>query len=391
MLIPLIQLTWLNGLLAPGRRGLPPEVRSVADFQRLLKKERMRADRARSMFCLLAMQPTDEGRGGRSMATLARRVVERIRFSDDVGLLKDGRLGIFLPDTPVAGAWKVAQDILATCAHELARPACEVYVYPFGPLWHDNGEISSQGTAGGRQTTKTAVNGTLPHPSTLEAPQHGNGAKPAKSGVLSAERLIVSALPWWKRAIDVMGAAGLFVALLPLLALAALAVKLTSRGPVFFAQERDGLGGRPFRMLKFRTMRDGADEEKHALREHSEQDGPAFKIKNDPRLTLVGRFLRATSIDELPQLWNVVRGEMSLVGPRPLPCDESAACQRWQRRRLEVTPGLTCIWQVSGRNLVAFDEWMRMDLRYVDGRSPWMDLKLLLWTLPAVLSRKGAM
>jgi lipopolysaccharide/colanic/teichoic acid biosynthesis glycosyltransferase len=138
-------------------------------------------------------------------------------------------------------------------------------------------------------------------------------------------------------------------------------------------------------------MRPGADDEKHALRQHSQQDGPAFKMRRDPRLTLVGRFLRATSIDELPQLWNVLRGEMSLVGPRPLPCDESAACLRWQRRRLEVTPGLTCIWQVSGRNLLAFDEWMRMDLRYVDGRSPWLDFTLLLRTLPAVLSRKGAM
>jgi lipopolysaccharide/colanic/teichoic acid biosynthesis glycosyltransferase len=144
-------------------------------------------------------------------------------------------------------------------------------------------------------------------------------------------------------------------------------------------------------MFKFRTMRVGADAQKHALRQRSQQDGPAFKMKNDPRLTLVGRVLRATSIDELPQLWNVLRGEMSLVGPRPLPCDESAGCRRWQRRRLEVTPGLTCIWQVSGRNLVAFDEWMRMDLRYVDSRSPWLDFKLLVKTLPAVLSRKGAM
>jgi lipopolysaccharide/colanic/teichoic acid biosynthesis glycosyltransferase len=173
--------------------------------------------------------------------------------------------------------------------------------------------------------------------------------------------------------------------------LAALAIKITSRGGVFFTQYRDGLGGRPFRMLKFRTMRLGADDEKQALRQHSEQDGPAFKIKDDPRLTTVGRFLRATSIDELPQLWNVLRGEMSLVGPRPLPCDESARCRRWQRRRLEVTPGLTCIWQVSGRNLLPFEEWMRMDLRYVDGRSFWTDLNLLLWTIPAVLSRKGAM
>jgi lipopolysaccharide/colanic/teichoic acid biosynthesis glycosyltransferase len=122
----------------------------------------------------------------------------------------------------------------------------------------------------------------------------------------------------------------------------------------------------------------------------NEQDGPAFKIKDDPRVTRFGRFLRSTSIDELPQLWNVLRGEMSLVGPRPLPCHESDGCLGWQRRRLDVTPGLTCIWQVKGRSRVSFSEWCRMDLQYVAKRGVRQDLLLLLLTLPAVLLRKGA-
>ncbi len=143
-------------------------------------------------------------------------------------------------------------------------------------------------------------------------------------------------------------------------------------------------------MYKFRSMISDAESLKSQLMELNEQDGPAFKITADPRVTRLGRFLRDTSLDELPQLWNVLRGEMSLVGPRPLPCDESDACLGWQKRRLDVTPGLTCIWQVKGRSQVTFNEWVRMDLQYVGRRSLWQDLKILISTVPAVLQRRGA-
>jgi lipopolysaccharide/colanic/teichoic acid biosynthesis glycosyltransferase len=133
-----------------------------------------------------------------------------------------------------------------------------------------------------------------------------------------------------------------------------------------------------------------AEARKAALQTLNEQDGPAFKLQHDPRVTPLGRWLRRTSLDELPQLWNVLRGEMSLVGPRPLPCDESAACDGWHRRRLDVVPGLTCIWQVRGRCQVSFTEWMRMDMQYVHSQSLGQDLKLLLQTIPAVVSRRGA-
>jgi lipopolysaccharide/colanic/teichoic acid biosynthesis glycosyltransferase len=169
----------------------------------------------------------------------------------------------------------------------------------------------------------------------------------------------------------------------------AVVIKLTSRGPAFYSQEREGLGGRRFRIFKFRTMRLDADRMLAQLRQYSEQDGPAFKMSRDPRTTWIGRWLRKTSMDELPQLWNVLRGDMSLVGPRPLPIEESLKCSPWQRQRLAVLPGLTCTWQIVGRNTVPFDEWMRMDLQYVRRQSFLFDIELLLRTPTSLVLQRG--
>ena len=195
-----------------------------------------------------------------------------------------------------------------------------------------------------------------------------------------------------KQLLDFVGALALLaVCALPLL-LVALAVKLTSRGPVFFRQQRSGLNGRPFTMLKFRTMVTDAEQLKAELASFNEMDGPVFKVTNDPRVTALGRFLRKWSIDELPQLWNVLRFEMSLVGPRPLPVDEIRRINdHAHRRRLSVKPGLTCLWQISGRNDVkSFKEWVRLDLEYIDNWSLWLDVKILLRTIPVVLTGAGA-
>ena len=208
--------------------------------------------------------------------------------------------------------------------------------------------------------------------------------------VEALEELLVLPMPRWKRACDVLVSIVMLIALSPLLAIVAAAIRVTSRGPVLFTQRRAGLGGKPFTIYKFRTMVCDAEKRKAELRPLSEQDGPAFKLSCDPRITRLGQFLRKSSIDELPQLWNVIKGDMSLVGPRPLPLDESDACEPWQRRRLDVTPGLTCIWQVEGRSRVTFAEWVRMDVRYIRRRTPLHDLKILLRTVPAVILRKGA-
>jgi exopolysaccharide biosynthesis polyprenyl glycosylphosphotransferase len=195
-----------------------------------------------------------------------------------------------------------------------------------------------------------------------------------------------------KAVLDRTVAAAILVLAAPLFGLIALAVRLTSPGPVFFSQERSGLYGRPFRMYKFRSMISNAEQNRQELQQLNEMSGPVFKITDDPRVTRVGRWLRAWSLDELPQLWNVLFGKMSLVGPRPLPVYETLAMsENAQRRRLSVKPGITCLWQVSGRNNVTdFKDWVRMDLEYIDRWSLWLDLQILLKTVPAVLLRKGA-
>jgi exopolysaccharide biosynthesis polyprenyl glycosylphosphotransferase len=195
-----------------------------------------------------------------------------------------------------------------------------------------------------------------------------------------------------KRVLDVVLSAVLLVVLSPILLLFALIIKATSPGPVLFKQRRSGLNGQPFTMLKFRSMVTDAEQRKHELEALNEMSGPVFKVTNDPRVTPIGRFMRRFSLDELPQLWNVLRGEMSLVGPRPLPVDEVQRFDDYaHRRRLSVKPGLTCLWQISGRNnLRDFREWVRLDLEYIDNWSLWLDLKILLRTVPVVVMGTGA-
>jgi exopolysaccharide biosynthesis polyprenyl glycosylphosphotransferase len=194
-----------------------------------------------------------------------------------------------------------------------------------------------------------------------------------------------------KLALDVVAAALLLLLLLPLLLCVAVAVKLSSPGPVFFLQDRIGVNKRLFKIWKFRTMVADAEKLRIELVKQNEMGGPAFKIKNDPRITPLGKWLRRTSIDELPQLLNVLKGDMSLVGPRPLPVrDYEGFNKDWQRRRFSVKPGITCLWQVNGRSAISFDQWMLLDLQYLDEWSLWLDFKILAKTLPAVLKGAGA-
>lgn len=325
-------------------------------FQFSAECERMRVDRNGSPLSILLFTLPQHARGGDGLQRVTEVCEARLRITDTVGQLQDGRIGVLLPDTPRSGACHVAESLCSRLDESLRPIDWEVIVYP--------------------DDTHVAVD--------VDAESEGVdvGAKALRS---AAELLLARPTPALKRAIDILvSSLGLLLAA-PFFVATGVMIKLTSRGPVFFLQEREGFAGRAFTIVKFRTMRVGAADAQVELRALNERDGPAFKMSNDPRLTRLGRLLRNFCIDELPQLWNVLRGEMTLVGPRPLPTDESRACCAWQRRRLSVTPGLTCFWQISDRKSISFDEWMRMDIRYLRLRSFWQDTRLVLSTARVAL------
>ena len=198
-------------------------------------------------------------------------------------------------------------------------------------------------------------------------------------------------LDWFvKRGFDLVASSVVLAVGLPLWLLIAAAVKLTSKGPVFYRDERIGLGEQQFGMLKFRTMYADAQAHQAELEAENEADGPLFKIREDPRVTPVGAVLRRFSLDEIPQVWNVLRGEMSLVGPRPLPLRDYALLEAWHRKRYLVLPGITGLWQISGRSNLGFDDLVRLDFYYLENWSIWLDISILLKTVPAVLRGRGA-
>lgn len=343
----------------PAASGLS-DLLSPAQLDRVIQRERARSDRTGEVFSLATFSVGKGQSDSDTLAHIATYLRRRLRLTDDAGVLEPRKIGVVLPATSASGAWTVVDDVCVCVPAGLPLPKCTVFCYP-----------SDWPAANGDEGSKTS--------------QSGDDTQPARS----LEQLFVRPLPLWKRWIDIAGASFGLLLFAPLFAVVAVAIKATSRGPVFFRQRRSGLGGKQFVMLKFRSMIVDAEARKRHLLELNEQDGPAFKIKEDPRITRLGRFLRRTSIDELPQFWNVLRGDMSLVGPRPPLPEEVVQYQTWHRRRLEVTPGLTCIWQVEGRSRVSFEQWMRMDVRYIRSKGLWLDFKLLLKTFLSMVLRMG--
>jgi len=293
------------------------------EFRREVARERLRADRTNTHLAILVIELPADRRQSRDFAFLCSVLNQRLRITDTAGRLPDGRVAVLFTDTRKDGAWKVASDICDHYPLGHERPDCEVFLYPdeSAPFKDDSQPRAKQ---------------------------------PVESHKNQLDSLFVHPTPVLKRGVDILGATLGLIISAPLVAIFAALIRITSPGPVVFSQWREGHGGRLFRIYKLRTMCADAHQRQGSLREFSEQDGPAFKMRHDPRTTRIGRFLRRTSLDELPQLWNVLMGDMSLVGPRPLPTHESLQCLPWQRQRLMVVPGLTCIWQVTGRNTVTF-------------------------------------
>ena len=349
----------------------PRTILGQATFSERLLKERVRCDRSGANFCLLIFESADASEADQRIHQIGDIISEQLRITDELGCLETGVLGAILTDTSVEGAWTVARKVVKLLPEEISPPRASVYSYP------------TDSTAGGDTGNNR---GSTPTSSDPEADTSESGNQQDSEPL---QRFFTQQLSWHQRLRDVLAAASGLLLLSPLLLAITAAVKLTSRGPVLFRQQRTGLAGQPFTILKFRTMQQSAEIEKAALLSLSEQDGPAFKITTDPRITSIGGILRRTSMDELPQLWNVLRGNMTLVGPRPLPCEETASCSNWHRRRLDVTPGLTCTWQVSGRSTVSFSEWMRLDLDYIQRRSVSGDLSLIVRTIQVVFKGTG--
>ncbi len=383
-------MSWFNrnGRPSTGRRDDGPAggLHSRETLLRLLDHERARCDRNGRQFSLVLFDLARVPGHRIAHRHLAGVLTTRLRRTDECGCLDVERVAVILPDTDLDPAWTVANDVRRATLDMLPGLTCAVYAYPSAWWAHDDRRGDSprihpdlrggNGNSSGQR---------LP----LDRPAPPQPAAPADLPE-RLQALLSEPVPRWKRAMDVAGAATALVLASPVMVLTALAIRLTSPGPVLFTQPRVGKDGRVFTFWKFRTMTAGAGQHKAELADQNEQTWPVFKMKRDPRVTPLGRLLRRASLDELPQLWNVLKGDMSLVGPRPPTLDEVQEYERWHVRRLDLTPGLTCIWQVSGRSLIGFADWVRMDLRYADRRSVLVDLMLLARTIPAVLSGRGA-
>lgn len=362
-----------------------PRLLSEQSFEFAVSREISRADRRTLTreFCLLILRPQTQN--AELYSRLVQVVANRLRSSDELGSWH-GELCAMLPETDAAGAGELARQLVQLAMQVPVGLETEVWVYP----WDDRIASRSdelidreQAVSGERQLASDRIDAGTSAFGDLEE---------ARRSFFAGEAIVLpfSRTPLWKRVVDLLASSLGLLFLSPILLAAALAIRLDSKGPILFTQLREGKDGKVFRIIKFRTMRPDAEQLQGLLATLNEQDGPAFKIEADPRVTRVGRYLRKTCIDELPQLLNVLRGEMSLVGPRPLPVGESYASRTWHRRRLVVLPGLTCIWQVEGARKVTFDQWMRMDLEYIRRRSPWFDLKLIVRTALVVLLHRGS-
>jgi lipopolysaccharide/colanic/teichoic acid biosynthesis glycosyltransferase len=389
-------------------------VLSAEAFELFLERERSLADRGTRLFSLLILR---RKRGDREdLERLSRQLRVRLRSTDLVGRLDADRLGVLLTDTEPAGARVVAGWVEQAVGHLEIRLEPSIYVYPSisdatdrankdqddGPdgNGHSNGggngkvtrriDSRAHGYASALENGRSPVNGHADHAPVGASAGAVDGLSDAHWPMKDLWPELSAPLPLWKRSLDILLSAVALLALFPLFVLVAIAIRLDSPGPVIFRQMRAGRGGRPFVFYKFRSMFVDAEQRRAELEARNEQGGPVFKIRKDPRITRVGRLLRRYSVDELPQIWNVLKGDISLVGPRSPTLNELPEYERWQRRRLNVTGGITCIWQVSGRNEIAFPDWMRMDRRYAAQRSFWLDLRLLARTFSAVVSGRGA-
>jgi lipopolysaccharide/colanic/teichoic acid biosynthesis glycosyltransferase len=353
----------------------------------ILDRERSRADRTGGEFSVIYFALEDGAGIAKRADRLLAYLEHRSRCIDEIGCEGTSLVWFVLPNCPGPSAMQLAEGIRHSLLDQEISFEYDVHHYN-GRAPIELPHPGNRQTGGEDEGSGTPPAGSLERETRHRREHHGSFHE---APVRPLADLLVCSRPVWKRLLDLLAAGVGLVLCAPVFVAVALAIKVFSPGPVFFRQLRSGRKGRPFVMYKFRSMVVDAEDKKSQLLSSNERDGPAFKIAKDPRVTRVGRFLRWTNIDELPQLWNVIRGDMSLVGPRPLPCDETAACANWQLRRLDVVPGIICTWQLARqRSRVPFSEWMRMDIRYIKALSPSRDVKLILRTFRRILCANSA-
>jgi lipopolysaccharide/colanic/teichoic acid biosynthesis glycosyltransferase len=403
-------VTRLRKLLRHHRRpaaGAPSGLYSVEQFHLALERERARADRNGHHVCLVLL-PVPARDGTPEWSPFVRTLRARLRLTDEAGWFDRSHLGVLMPYTSCQGAWHMIEDLCRRLEGRLSGSDCRVYIYPYDPPAGNNGQrergvpCSTAPRAGFVAESRPVVSDWTGCP--RESVQSvcrafdGFGNEPACVYPLGGAPPIGP--PVWQRGLDVVGASLGLLALAPVFLLTALLIRLASPGPVFFKQVRIGRGGKPFVLWKFRTMAANADcaVHRHHVTEliRSTTDRaetvarPMVKLNHDARVIPLGGILRCTCIDELPQLINVLHGEMSLVGPRPPIPYEVDEYLPWQKRRFDAVPGLTGLWQVSGKNQLTFDEMVRLDIQYHRNQSFWMNVKILCRTPHAILQDIGA-
>lgn len=357
-------------------------VHSAEKFASILNRERDRTDRTGQEFHMVVFKTGSDSLKSAAARNLVTILTERIHSTDDIGWLEDGRIAATLPHTLTDGAWKFVDNVRRAYPGGAPPPECAVYAYPSSWITKADGNSPQAPSAG---------NGT-PSPPDIPSPEMEFSGVEAGDHARPLEELgshFLRPIPCGKRVFDIVGSLTAMILLSPLALLISLLIKIVSPGPVFFRQERVGYLGKGFTLWKFRTMHVNADttmHQKHLL-ELMTSGKELTKLDNaeDPRIIPFGSLLRMTGIDELPQLLNVLLGEMSLIGPRPCLAYEVREYLPWQMRRFDILPGLTGLWQVSGKNRTTFKEMMRLDVGYAKKPAFLLDVKIFLMTFPAIL------
>ncbi len=346
------------------------------EFRAVLDIERSRADRSGNVFSLVLFNLQSTEIENFNPRNFIRKLTIRLRETDEIGWFDANHIGVVLPYATPENASKMVTHF---CNYYKinAKDIFSIYTYPTS--WFPENNSDNNGT---ENDTTTVTEDTSIEPNAVSDQSENAG--------ININDFFIRPIPWWKRGLDVTGSVLGLILISPFFLLIIVLIKITSRGQVFFKQERAGLGGKPFLIYKFRTMIQGAENKKQELMAFNERTGPVFKMANDPRVTLTGKYLRKWSLDELPQFINVLKGDMSLVGPRPLPVMEDKGFEQWHTVRRHIKPGITCLWQISARHESSFDDWVRLDIEYARRQSFWLDMKILLLTVPAVIIRKGA-